>query len=80
MLKDVFTPAATATSPAPIYVTLPGQDGQQAGVPLNTFFDLEDHRWQRFKEEQEFKDKRETATVGRDFLEEIAKVVGKIGE
>jgi len=79
--KEAFAPApSNAAAQQPVYVNLGGQNGQGAGIPLSTFFDLDNHKWTRYKEQEEFKDKRETASVGRDFLKEISKAVGKIGE
>lgn len=79
-LKDVFAPSQSAASPPPVYVNLPGQNGQQGGMPWQAYTDIEGWRFQRHKDEQEFADKRETASVAKDFMKEIGKAIGKIGE
>ena len=80
-LKEVFAPPPASTASQPnVYVNLPGQDGQGGGIPWQAYTDIEGWRFQRYKDEQEFKGKQETATVGKDFMKEIAKAIGKIGE
>ena len=78
MFQEIFGGGSSNKGPAPVYVTIPGSDGQ-GGMPLDAFMKFDEHRWERHKDEQKFNDSRENARVMRDFVGKLGKAAAKFG-
>lgn len=79
VLQEVFGGGGgKSEGQAPVYITLPGTDGQGGGIPLDSFMKWDEHRWNRHKDEQKFQDSRENAKVARDFLGKLGKAAARL--
>lgn len=63
---------------APLTIAIKGANGETGAVPIDTFFQLQDHQRQMRREDEELDSKKETAKTIRSFLDRISKAAGNI--
>lgn len=75
-MKNLFGSSERANSP--ITIALKGENGQMGAIPLETFFQLENHRRQVKQDEEELDNKREMGKTVRGFLDKISRAASSL--
>lgn len=75
MMKNMFGGGQTSS---PITIALKGENGQTGALPLETYFQLEDHRRAVKREDEEAENKRETGKTVRGFFDKISKAASNM--
>jgi len=75
MLKGAFG-GNSNQGPGQVVVQMPGMEGKT--MPMDAYFTLDNHIWNRQKQQEEFKDKRENAKSVREFVGGLAQAASQM--
>ena len=75
-MKNMFGSSNQGTSP--VNIAIKGANGETGAIPLETFFQIDDHKRKVVQEEEDLANKRETGKAIRGFLDKIARAATNI--
>ena len=77
-MKSIFGSNGDSNGKSPIMISVKGANGETGGIPLETFFMMQDHQDKRQREQADFTSKQETAKTVRGFFSKIADAASRM--